>query len=103
MPGAEWFTEEVRQELIQQFGQDVTTQGGLMVRTSLDPALQIAAEKSLRDGLMAYDRKHGRLARAGDASDAYAPGAIVKRTGPPALARGRGRRACCRTGNWAWC
>ncbi|MEA2739230.1 MAG: penicillin-binding protein, partial [Acetobacteraceae bacterium] len=35
------------------------TQGGLMVRTSLDPALQIAAEKSLRDGLMAYDRKMG--------------------------------------------
>jgi penicillin-binding protein 1A len=59
VPGAEWFTEEVRQELIQQFGQDVTTQGGLMVRTSLDPALQIAAEKSVRDGLMAYDRKLG--------------------------------------------
>jgi penicillin-binding protein 1A len=30
-----------------------------MVRTSLDPALQIAAERSLRDGLMAYDRKMG--------------------------------------------
>jgi penicillin-binding protein 1A len=59
VPGAEWFTEEVRQELIQQFGQDVTTQGGLMVRTSLDPALQIAAERSVRDGLMAYDRKLG--------------------------------------------
>jgi penicillin-binding protein 1A len=57
VPGAEWFTEEVRQELIQQFGQDVTTQGGLMVRTSLDPTLQVAAEKSVRDGLMAYDRK----------------------------------------------
>ena len=59
VPGAEWFTEEVRQELIQQFGQDATTQGGLMVRTSLDPALQITAEKSVRDGLMAYDRKLG--------------------------------------------
>ena len=41
------------------FGQETTTQGGLMVRTSLDPTLQIAAEKSLRDGLMAYDRKMG--------------------------------------------
>ena len=30
-----------------------------MVRTSLDPTLQIAAERSLRDGLMAYDRKMG--------------------------------------------
>jgi penicillin-binding protein 1A len=59
IPGADWFTEEVRRELVARFGQDTTTQGGLMVRTSLDPALQIAAEKSLRDGLMAYDRKMG--------------------------------------------
>ncbi|HYZ23916.1 MAG TPA: PBP1A family penicillin-binding protein [Rhodopila sp.] len=59
VPGAEWFTEEVRRELIARFGQDTTTQGGLMVRTSLDPALQAVAEKSLRDGLMAYDRKLG--------------------------------------------
>jgi penicillin-binding protein 1A len=59
IPGADWFTEEVRRQLVARFGQDATTQGGLMVRTSLDPALQIAAEKSLRDGLMAYDRKMG--------------------------------------------
>ena len=39
VPGADWFAEEVRRELIPQFGQDNTTQGGLMVRTSLDPAL----------------------------------------------------------------
>ena len=59
IPGAEWFTEEVRRELVAQFGADMTTQGGLMVRTSLDPALQIAAEKAVRDGLMAYDRRMG--------------------------------------------
>ncbi|HEY4042166.1 MAG TPA: transglycosylase domain-containing protein, partial [Rhodopila sp.] len=57
IPGADWFTEEVRRQLLARFGQDATTQGGLMVRTSLDPALQIAAEKTLRDGLVAYDRK----------------------------------------------
>jgi penicillin-binding protein 1A len=59
IPGADWYTEEVRRELVARFGQETTTQGGLMVRTSLDPALQIAAERSLRDGLMAYDRKMG--------------------------------------------
>lgn len=59
IPGAEWFTEEVRRQLIQRFGQDATTQGGLMVRTSLDPALQRAAETALRNGLMAYDHKRG--------------------------------------------
>jgi penicillin-binding protein 1A len=57
IPGADWFTEEVRRQLIARFGQESTTQGGLMVRTSLDPTLQIAAEKSLRDGLMVYDRR----------------------------------------------
>jgi penicillin-binding protein 1A len=59
IPGADWFTEDVRRQLIARFGQEATTTGGLMVRTSMDPALQIAAEKSLRDGLMAYDRKMG--------------------------------------------
>jgi penicillin-binding protein 1A len=59
IPGADWFTEEVRRQLVARFGQDTTTQGGLMVRTSLDPALQIAAETALRNGLMAYDRRMG--------------------------------------------
>jgi penicillin-binding protein 1A len=59
VPGADWFTEEVRREMIARFGADSTTQGGLMVRTSLDPALQIAAEHAVRDGLIAYDHAHG--------------------------------------------
>ncbi len=59
VPGADWFAEDVRRRLIERFGPEVTTQGGLMVRTSMDPALQEMAEKSLRDGLMAYDRKMG--------------------------------------------
>ena len=58
IPGADWFAEEVRRELTAQFGQDANTQG-LMVRTSLDPALQAAAEKALREGLMNYDRTKG--------------------------------------------
>ena len=82
IPGADWFAEEVRRQLIAQFGADVTTQGGLMVRTSLDPALQLAAEKALRDGLMAYDRKHGRLARPGRPLDG---GRRWRRTGPSPL------------------
>jgi penicillin-binding protein 1A len=59
IPGGDWFAEEVRRQLVARFGQETATQGGLMVRTSLDPVLQSAAEKSLRDGLMAYDRKMG--------------------------------------------
>jgi len=57
--GADWFAEEVRRRLVDHFGADTTTSGGLVVRTSLDPALQTQADKALHDGLMAYDRSHG--------------------------------------------
>ena len=57
--GGEWFGEEVRRQLIDRFGADLTTTGGYSIRTSLDPALQDAADKTLRAGLMAYDRSHG--------------------------------------------
>jgi penicillin-binding protein 1A len=43
---ADWFAEDVRRQLIADFGQDSTTEGGLSVRTSLDPVLQAAAEQS---------------------------------------------------------
>ena len=56
---ADWFAEEVRRQLIGLFGPEATTQGGLSVRTSLDPVLQAAADRALRNGLLAYDRKLG--------------------------------------------
>ena len=57
--GAEWFGEEVRRQLIEQFGADATTQGGYVIRTSLDPTLQSAADRALRQGLLSYDRARG--------------------------------------------
>jgi len=57
--GAGYFAEEVRRRLVERFGADATTEGGLSVRTSLDPVLQNAADRALRDGLVAYDRTHG--------------------------------------------
>jgi penicillin-binding protein 1A len=56
---ADWFAEDVRRQLIAQFGPDTTTEGGLSVRTSLDPVLQTAANKALRNGLIAYDHRLG--------------------------------------------
>jgi penicillin-binding protein 1A len=53
------FTEEVRRELVQRFGPDQTTMGGLVVRTSLEPTLQAEAERALRQGLLDYDRRRG--------------------------------------------
>ncbi len=57
--GSDWFGEEVRRQLFEQFGADATTGGGFTVRTSLDPALQSAADRALRQGLMNYDRARG--------------------------------------------
>ena len=58
-PGSEWFSEEVRRELIEKYGVQQTMQGGLAIHTSLDPSLQSLATSALRDGLMTYDRSHG--------------------------------------------
>ncbi|RYJ00908.1 MAG: PBP1A family penicillin-binding protein, partial [Acetobacteraceae bacterium] len=53
------FTEDVRRELTSRFGPEQTNMGGLVVRTSLDPALQASTEAALRTGLTAYDRRRG--------------------------------------------
>jgi penicillin-binding protein 1A len=55
----DYFTEEVRRQLVDRFGADMTTQGGLVVRTSLDPALQAEADRVLHAGLMRYDQQRG--------------------------------------------
>src|SRR5207244_11532641 len=54
-----YFAEEVRRELMTWYGDKELYQGGLTVRTSLDARLQAAADKALREGLIAYDRSHG--------------------------------------------
>jgi penicillin-binding protein 1A len=53
------FTEEVRRELLAAYGKEGLYGGGLSVRTTLDPKLQAIAVQSLRDGLVAYDQRHG--------------------------------------------
>jgi penicillin-binding protein 1A len=56
---APYFAEEVRRELVDRFGDGALYEGGLSVRTTLDPRLQRIAQLSLRNGLIAYDRRHG--------------------------------------------
>jgi len=56
---AGYFSEEVRRELVERFGEKALYAGGLSARTTVDPALQGYADQALRDGLIAYDRRHG--------------------------------------------
>ncbi|WP_378951827.1 penicillin-binding protein 1A [Mesorhizobium sp. ANAO-SY3R2] len=55
----EYFTEEVRRELIARYGQNALYEGGLSVRTTLDPHLQAFARKSMQSGMLKYDRLRG--------------------------------------------
>ena len=59
MVRAPYFAEEVRRELAETYKDDGLYKGGLAVRSSIDPDLQKIAVKALRDGLVAYDRRHG--------------------------------------------
>ncbi len=60
-----YFVEEVRRQLIDKFGETgddgpfSVYAGGLWVRTSYDPKLQVYAADALRDGLVRYDRGRG--------------------------------------------
>lgn len=56
---ADYFAEEVRRQLIAHQGEAALYQGGLTVRTTLNPNLQKMADWALRKGLTAYDRRHG--------------------------------------------
>ena len=62
-----YFLEEVRRQLIEKFGETSeggrnpfsVYDGGLWVRTSLDPQIQSYAEEALRDGFIRYDGGRG--------------------------------------------
>ncbi|MCC7345782.1 MAG: penicillin-binding protein 1A [Variibacter sp.] len=59
MFAAEYFAEEVRREINERYGEKKLYEGGLSVRATLDPKLQIMARKALADGLVRYDEAHG--------------------------------------------
>jgi penicillin-binding protein 1A len=56
---AEYFTEEVRREILARYGKEALYEGGLSVRTSLDPKMQRLARKALQHGLIKYDTLRG--------------------------------------------
>jgi len=55
---APYVAEMARLEMVERFGEDAYT-SGYHVYTTVDSALQRLANRSLREGLMDYDRRHG--------------------------------------------
>jgi len=55
----EYFAEEVRKQIVDLYGVEALYDGGLSVRTSVNPRLQKAAGEALRKWLVTYDQRHG--------------------------------------------
>lgn len=56
---ADYFVEDVRRQLLAMYGEKGLYEGGLSVRTTLDPKVQVMARKALQKGLMKYDMERG--------------------------------------------
>src|SRR5258706_12684704 len=56
---AEYFAEEVRRYINENYGEKKLYEGGLSVRTTLDPKLKVLARKQLIDGLVRFDETQG--------------------------------------------
>lgn len=56
---AGYFAEDVRRELADRYGEKKLYEGGLSVRTTLDPKMQVMARRALVDGLVRFDEAHG--------------------------------------------
>ena len=54
-----YFAEEVRRQIADLYGVEALYDGGLSVRTTLDPGMQEAAQRAFRKWLVEYDRRHG--------------------------------------------
>ncbi len=60
LPPRDYFTDEIRRQLSQDFGEDQFFAGGYSVRATLDPEMQVEAADALRRALERYDRSLGR-------------------------------------------
>jgi penicillin-binding protein 1A len=56
---AEYFAEEVRRYLYDNYGEKKLYEGGLSVRTTLDPKLQMLARQTMTNGLINFDESQG--------------------------------------------
>ncbi|MCQ2741425.1 MAG: transglycosylase domain-containing protein, partial [Alphaproteobacteria bacterium] len=56
---AQYFSEDVRRIVHNKFGEDALYEGGLLIRTTLNPQLQQIATKAFQKEIENYDHRHG--------------------------------------------
>lgn len=59
LPDRGYFTDEIRRQLSQSFGEDEFFTGGLAIRATIDPELQLVAAEALQTALEKYDQQTG--------------------------------------------
>jgi penicillin-binding protein 1A len=59
LPPRNHFTDEIRRQLSEDFGEGEFFSGGFSVRATIDPELQVEAEVALQRALESYDRSQG--------------------------------------------
>jgi penicillin-binding protein 1A len=59
MFAGEYFAEEVRRDVFERYGEKKLYEGGLSVRTTLDPKIQMEARRTMVAGLVRYDEEQG--------------------------------------------
>jgi len=57
LPRRDYFTDEIRRQLSRNFGKEEFFEGGLAIRATVDPELQVEAARALRAQLEKYDRE----------------------------------------------
>src|SRR5688572_19442600 len=55
-PYGRYFKEEVRRQLVERFGAERVEEGGLQVYTTIDPAMQRAADAAVDEGLLTVEK-----------------------------------------------
>jgi penicillin-binding protein 1A len=58
-PIASYFVENIRQHLVERYGESLVYKGGLQIYTTLNIAMQKLAESSLQEGLRQVDKRQG--------------------------------------------
>lgn len=85
---AEYYSEEVRRTISHNLGDSALYEGGLLVRTTIDPKIQSIATKAFRKGLIDYDMRHGwrgaetKISLEGDYQKALQDAALTKGAEP---------------------
>ncbi len=64
LPPRDYFTDEIRRQLSEDFGEGEFFSGGLSVRATIDPEMQVEAADALQRQLEKYDRGLGRWRKA---------------------------------------